>query len=1409
MDEIRTVEPRSGRKERGQALVEYALILAFVVMALIAILAITGPAVGNIFSNVVYNLIGKMPDDVVLLDTLGGASGDFWATVTWVANNPQRETPYPTPLDLPTDDAPTPFQSYTFSQTPTSSNTATQTNTRTPTNTPTTTATWTAGPSPTPEDKEFLVPFADRADEVLDWRLDRSYVLSPGNWNVDYYNGASCTGTPVSTTTTWINVDWGAGSPDVAINPDNFIACWSKNFTLAQNTPLEFLAENLAGGTMVVTLDGSTTVLNASATGNSNSYTVPAGSHTITVTYAHGSGNAAVALLIERPSQNPSDAVPTGVNGCPWATTNDNVLSGSPMNVFDDDPITTSWPAGQRCFLELRGWINSASAANPRLSFWDVWNFAGASGIAAVLEIANYVESSPGVLDRTVWNTPLYSAPVRSTGTANYNWTRTEVDLTTIGGLSSRWTFRFVLGNTSGSAQTIHWYIDDVQVLNEPTPSKTFTVNNEWNLNARSQMADFIFNADANYTLEQTTASPPGNEWRWNIASDFARSGTAFVLKDYAPSAATSGGPLTERLYYLEFRYPINLSASTAPGTDFDGDTGLPILSIWQAYQLTAGASVAVEYNTSGTWQPLTAVEAPLPGSPVTPMIPSTYALSTIAGWDTAPFRLRFRLTINQSATVNAGDGWFLDDIKIERDQDSPYAPYTFYDSAESASDAAKYWVGTGLWARTSQTGGAQGGGFNYSDSPGAGVNYPPDPPLPATNQTYLEMRRMIDLLGDTPSAPAHAAANRPTLTFWMHRDIQGEFDVEIWTEATDAWTTAWSMDNATRSTNTAWERVEIDIQDAVDDNSPSTWATIASNGIQNDDDIKIRFRLDGAGAVGYDGVYVDEINIGNLSEVVHVLSDPGTEYTDSIEVEVPSSGLAIDERWYLGGLWNTYGGQGYLNTLGLSDSPGFTHDEDWLAMAEMATIFDLSNSLADNYPSLDFRIRYNIASFDNLRVQIAQEQVGDPGPQVYGDMLGWGPWTDAPLTIAGGATSVNGRVETLLNGHVNLTPYLNRRIRIRFVLQTIDDLTTTNGVTLDNVGLSYHPTSETTPAPWSGWTNLADWTSEGSWGSTDEFFTAADTGGSLGGQWYGLFFDCETLYPTSNCDIQPTYNTMLTTDYPAITYDPTTFCPSGTAGIVCQDPQPQADLNLWIADGGKPNGVGDEYIDTYGARWARDLTFAQNTTYTVYAISNEGMRLTIDSTLDLIQPTSTTIINSWFPHSNQLDVATIQTGAITGNRRLTVDFFDVGGSGVMSLSITTTRFSFSDSPNTASGGGSYTEVSATRWGNSSLMYNKFISTPGGGATLRYSLMWELVTNNTIYVEVSYDGGFTWSIVETLPGGLPRDNHPPNGTWVTSSAALAGSQSAVTFRFRLDTIANGDNPNLDGMWISDVNVTVP
>lgn len=89
---------------RGQAMVEYALILVLLAIAAGVTLAMTGPAIGNVFCNVVANVGGETANPV---SQGGGSCGEppprltedgnpdsFWSTVTWIATVAQKETPF-------------------------------------------------------------------------------------------------------------------------------------------------------------------------------------------------------------------------------------------------------------------------------------------------------------------------------------------------------------------------------------------------------------------------------------------------------------------------------------------------------------------------------------------------------------------------------------------------------------------------------------------------------------------------------------------------------------------------------------------------------------------------------------------------------------------------------------------------------------------------------------------------------------------------------------------------------------------------------------------------------------------------------------------------------------------------------------------------------------------------------------------------------------------------------------------------------------------------------------------------------------------------------------------------------------------------------------------------------------------
>lgn len=99
------------RSVRGQAMVEYVLIAVLVSLAIAGVIAATGPTVGNIFSNTVYNLMNQTatPYNTLSQATIFGYANDINAfvpaTLPYKTNTPSSPTCAPgggTPTYAPT-----------------------------------------------------------------------------------------------------------------------------------------------------------------------------------------------------------------------------------------------------------------------------------------------------------------------------------------------------------------------------------------------------------------------------------------------------------------------------------------------------------------------------------------------------------------------------------------------------------------------------------------------------------------------------------------------------------------------------------------------------------------------------------------------------------------------------------------------------------------------------------------------------------------------------------------------------------------------------------------------------------------------------------------------------------------------------------------------------------------------------------------------------------------------------------------------------------------------------------------------------------------------------------------------------------------------------------------------------------
>jgi Flp pilus assembly pilin Flp len=1502
---VPAVPSRRDRLRSGQSLVEYALILVLVAIAAGVTLAATGPAIGNIFSNVLFNVIGANPEDISDLEA--GNAVNFWLTVEWVATNPQQETPFPTPLSLPNTLVPTNFVTPTPSNTSTPSHTFTPTFTATNTFTPTHTASFTPGPTSTPDDIQFRVPHADLSDNIDWWRLDNTFGVGGGQWDATYYATNNFTGTAytnadyLATSNGLLDYNWANSNPRDSLpfvptfpsGSNEFSAIYLKAFDVRGNTDVTFdytigQADSIEFRVDGVSIHSYTNPSSGAEGGNIFTYTFLDGARTLEIRYRdpNGGGSANLARLnvrVQRQLSNPDNST----SGCAWLNIGPATqYSSSSPRVWSEGPTTgpTAWTAGRTCILELRGYLDLSTASNPKLSWWDVWDFTANSGVNARIEFASYITDGDGFFDRD--NATWQSFNVRSGGTANYNWTRNQIDLNSLG-LGNSVTVRFVL--TSSSSGNVRWNIDDLQVVADPVvlpDDATYTVGDVWDFNSRGQMADFFFNADANYTRELAGLTTEG--FRWNITSTNARSGSSMDGSpggSFPNSLGSGGASNQQRVHFIEFRRQIDVTGSRSPAVsaaDYEGDTGVPVLSFWHAYDVGTGGQLSVEYtrdalnDTSGTPDNWTIVPTDglllnstgaAPGTNRNDGGPTRTSLTMreiqvrldqIPNWNTQPFRLRFAIRYNAGTAAN---DWYIDDVRIEREDSAQYAAYPLADSAESATDSSKLWTQngpTGVWTATNTRGGYAGTANSYADTPSSDYT--------VGTTTALEMQRTIDLLNDTPDndppdgeSPARPAAINPIMSFMFQTDSENvNLFVDVWTARTNSWTEAWRYQVTGRRIQKTWERVEISLTAALQahlraQTGDNTWqwggsgaTSITANScslatLENcvDDDVRVRIRFETAGGTARDGFYVDDIRVENSGTYVHRLWDavpfgglvtgPGDgQFVDTIETRSPA--LAFNDtfakRWFTGGTWSTTSASARSGLLSASDSPlvGQQYSDNGLSILEMRAIVDLRGSDPSLLPSLSFFTRYAIGSGDQLRVQVAQENTSD-FTQAYNDLAGWNAWTDQTVTgatVPWSASPGPDEVRTWFRARVNLSSFAGTRIRIRFLLSS-DATTQADGLWLDDIRVSQGvSTRNTGSAPFrfdEYFAGGANWILEGNWGTTLQYIAPNSPAAvSLGGPWDGFYIDCET-YGAGTCSNYATNETMLNDNAATgLALDAATFpLPDGMfpADLTFE-------INNWWGTA-RPHPSADSRFDnSWAARWVRNVTLAGGASYRVYTIADDGVRLTINDRTGTDIPAAGAIapagriINNWSAHSTQIDYTTFTVTGGTISRTLTLDYVENSGDAVMVLSMTSGTFSMTDTPNVVSGtsgsgettgGFGYTQVASSNYGWSSLVLNGVIDMTGASSPqFTYTRYYNLTANTNFRLEFSSDGGFTWNVIASEDINGAASLLPPANPWQTRTISIPGAylNNRFTFRFRLDTRAAGAGATGDSIWIGNI-----
>lgn len=1418
--EERKFNMQEDRRSRGQAIIEYALILALLALALAAILAVTGPAVGNVFSNTVYNLVGQDPETVAdSLEEFGG-SDNFWLTVTWVAD-PTNQIPQesnPDPDVAPPDEGG-----------------SEPTNTPLPTvATDTPVPTETIEPSVTPLDSSWSLPFYENVNDVDEWRLDDSTWLGGESWWAEFYPNSSFTpvddgsGVPKPDIARWtwqldtgdpftsphtlnLDYDWGTGLivDTGAINwPSSSIDEVSIRYTrnIHVETEQTFIFTTRAAGSLTVSVGGTTVVNNAGGPTldegiQADDVIIPAGVHEVIVEYVDIGGNAGLSLdITEKEGKRNVDDVFAAGEGCTWGRIADDSASTLTW-MFDENP-GADLGGNRTCHLELRGRIDLSGAANPVLTFWDVWDFSG-SGAEAYVEVAEYVadagSGSDDVLDRAIWSGASV-VPVHTSGTANYNWTRQWIDLSSFAGTEV--TFRFIINNP-GAAGNNRWYLDDVRLLDEPTAG-TITVGELYPLDDVSAKADFI-------TSE-----------RWDLSSEKSVGTLAW---DDSPgydyhNFNVAGGDRGTRVHYVELRDQIDLvetDGSPTPLTDAEGDDLDPQISFWHQFSIDDGTSLEVQYTTvprnaqfdydydsSDIW---TTIDDPATtatiegqvalGSGATTqnsvMEKVAIPLTLIPGYDTTYFRLRFAMIVPDTAN-NDDSGWHIDNIYIERVDLPRFADYPFSDDVEDAAFSLDQWRFLGTFGTTVESG--RYSGRSYTDSPNN--DYLPN------STSILQMQYVWDMNNDTV---AHldatggvgypgGAADRPILRFWHWRDLSSStsFKIDMYFADTDSWEEIWDVDyNEGNSANQrynqqfAWELVEIDLAYAYEDEAGQTLADAALTAADDDDDIKIRFRFENFNSTVDDGVYVDDITVEDYEEDVWVLTDSGDGETFTEDFEG-----AWYDRWHYGGDWWGIDYDTRSGNRAMHESPDEGDDmtlNQW-AMLEMKTWIDLTDVDSSDVPTLRVWMKRDIDEdrHTDMEVWIARENNSSSEGLGYNyDRLhGWENWDRIENS--------NWRNRAWHMMKYDLSGYAGDRIRIRFALDTSDTrIVPTDGWFIDDLSVEYNTNQRIFTLPFLDLAqSTSNWITEGDWGLAADRWKGSGGGPALVGfdQWDGAYLHChhetgnryncgDNKTDTLLFHFQNLLDNYLTNGYAGFAEDldvlgkkvdiyETTYpemVHSYGSGFVqlgfTSDPR----VTCWEYPSLDPPLARwsncPQWDDLWVAHFERDIEIASAGTYTFSAIANEAVRVKIIGGDFAPGADDWNVINRWGPFDDEAKSETRTLNLEPGTYRLQLQWADRFNRAYLSFTISNNNFSFTDSPNEPNDSGGFDIVpSIYPRASYAIILDGVIDLTGTVAPLwEYYTLWELCTprvddpnscqsnsnKGTAEAEVTFDGGFSWT----------------------------------------------------------------
>jgi len=485
----------------------------------------------------------------------------------------------------------------------------------------------------------------------------------------------------------------------------------------------------------------------------------------------------------------------------------------------------------------------------------------------------------------------------------------------------------------------------------------------------------------------------------------------------------------------------------------------VPEVFFWSKALLGPGATLTAEWQLdtdTNNWQAL--VPSGSGAAWIAKGTSNDWSAVSVSLFNQRGKKIQFRFRLLADSNTAVDDGWYITEITI-RDRISNTVGVPFYEPFDVATDVTT----GGTWGYSKSV--FYDTGSALSDSPTGQYGSLP---------TTAELNPSINIDGTT----------NPVLTFWTRWGAPtANLETQVSMDLGATWQNVW-VHNAGGTTyndvdtQAAWQHVKINLR-------PYLKAPV---GTSTTGVIRIRFRIDPIGAPA-DGWYIDELRVEEDRPDVWQLSD--NLYSENMDGASPKA------TWYNGGAWDINNTKAFAAQQWAVSQAWVSNPARYLLPAlsslEWTKAFDLCSTTS---PTLYFWNTYNLESASELYVDISTD--------------GGFTWPDPSnsTTIVNrkwtGSSSQTGLVN--LGWHraqVDLTPYVPSAaacsaatkptpIRIRFVMNTlsstqnidgffwaIDSVTVFDRKNLTDLGGSFTDgfTSIAPGSPWvteGAWTNVA-----------------------------------------------------------------------------------------------------------------------------------------------------------------------------------------------------------------------------------------------------------------------------------------------------------------------------------------------